>query len=250
MKTAGSLVLALAAFGAQGVGAVTLIESNTATTPGQKMWLAGSQARIDMEGQPGYMLQDLSQDRMYMVQPERRMAMEMGNMFSGDAEAPPTPDYDLDARGAGPEIAGYDTRHYVLKVDGKVCQEFYTAPALADNDDLSGYIEAMTQSAMSRAGQRLAAQDPCMAAMQALTRDRGDELGFPVRTIKNGRTEFEVTRVREGVDVEAGFFEVPAGYQVMDMGQMMQQRMNGAGQGDANGGSMQRLRERLRQRQQ
>ena len=75
--------------------------------------------------------------------------------------------------------------------------------------------------------------DPCDAALASFDKTYA-ELGFPLKVIdQGGDYETEITRISTGVAVQPGWFDLPAGYEVMDLGSMMNQNMQGypAGQG-------------------
>jgi len=212
-------VLLLATPGAR---AATLLEAKVGSAGTvQKSWIEGTRARVQTEGQPGYVIQELAAAHMYLVSPKEKMALDLsGTLKRGDGTA--IPGAHIVAHGAGPEIAGYATQRYTVMLGDRVCASYDLAPALAKNGDLQRYAGAFSHLRVNTtAVPGLEHRGGCEEAEQAL----GAKLarhGFPLRMSRGGSERFDVVRVQRGVSVPAGFFDVPKQYPVTDMGTLMQ----------------------------
>ena len=209
------------------LSAATLIESMAAEGGGQRMWVEGSRMRSEGGEGSEYALVDLETRKMYVVSPEQGQVLDMSGAFQtplGQGAEPALPDVDVARQGSGPEIAGYETEHYVISAGGGRCGEVFTSKkALAD----TGMGEMITMmgdlnSAMSMSMDQTSA-DPCDLADDVVDYR---EIGLPLKTLgADGQQEELVTRIELGAEVPPGGFDVPSAYPVTDFAQMMQQMM-------------------------
>lgn len=198
-------------------------------------WINDKRARVSASAEEGFMLVDFSDNKQYMVSTEEKtifemssMAAAMGQLPGGSAKAPPV-DIKLDDKGAGPKIAGFGTRHYVVTVGGKKCfEEFVSKDALAQGE-VRQFIQAMytMTEQMSNPGM----MSPCDRAEVELTKRYAD-LGLPMRSLdENGTVVHEISAISTKVSAPAGTFDFPAGYQRMTMEDMMRNMMQNMPQG-------------------
>jgi hypothetical protein len=202
-----------------GPQAATLMEMESEGET-MKIWIQGAKMRMDAEG--AYMLMDWEASKMYVVNPAEGMAMDMSHVFAaqptGGEDSGPTP--VVSKVGDGPEIAGYDTVHYKISVEGEHCQDIYTSKKAykdLDAEDLFERIQKLSATDMEGMDEWSSA---CDYADKGL--DFGN-LGFPMRTeyVESGGVD-EVRRIVPDAGQPGGGFDVPAGLEVMDMSQMMQ----------------------------
>ena len=203
-----------------GLQAATLIEYVESEGETMKIWFQGAKMRMEAEG--AYMLMDWEAKKMYIVSPEEGMAMDMSHIFAAQptGEGGSGPEAVVSKVGDGPEIAGYDTVHYKISVEGEHCQDIYASKKAykdLDAEDLFDRIQKLSDSDMEGMDEW---STPCDYAEQGLD---FAELGFPMRTeyAESGAFE-EVKRIVPDAGQPDGGFDVPAGLEIMDMSQMMQ----------------------------
>lgn len=212
--------------------AATLIESKDGQGTIIKMWLEGSAMRVDIGNQSSYMLFDVKKKKMYAVDPAKREAMDMSHLFNEDNKnVPGTPEHEIqfDKQGKGPVIAGYDTVHYQSSVNGMKCTEEYLSKKAFDDIASLEVFEAlskMTQSAQSGMSMMgVGRQDPCDSAHGSAI-ELYQKYGYPLKLVKNdGSVNSEVIRILLRVKKAKKDFQVPDGYQVIDLGQMINEQM-------------------------
>ena len=203
-----------------GLQAATLMEMESEGET-MKIWFQGAKMRMEAEG--AYMLMDWEANKMYMVSPEEGMAMDMSHIMAaqpkGGVDSGPRP--VVSKVGGGPEIAGYDTVHYKISVEGEHCQDIYVSKKAykdLDAEDLFDRIQKLSDTDMEEMAEW--GGGPCDYAEKGLDLA---ELGFPMRTeyVESGGFD-EVRRIVPDAGQPDGGFDVPAGLEVMDMSQMMQ----------------------------
>jgi hypothetical protein len=218
--------------------AAILIESKDSQGTITKMWLEGSSMRVDFDNQSSYMLFDVKKKKMYAVDPEKREAMDMSHLFNEDNKnVYGQPEYiiSFDKQGKGPYIAGYDTVHYQSTVNGKKCTEEYLSKKAFDDIASLEVFEALSkmaqsaQSGMSMMG--MGTQDPCDSA-HASAIELYQKHGYPLKLVKkDGSLDSEVIKILLSVAKPKKDFQVPDGYQVTNLEQMMNEQMKYMPQG-------------------
>lgn len=212
--------------------AATLIEERDSESVSQ-MWVEGGRMRAQARGEPGYMLMDLRKRTMLMVNTQRKQVVDMsatvfGRRGASAAGAGSGATGTLRRVGDGPTIAGYATEHYVVEVDGETCEELYVSrQAFRD----SGWAELWAET--GKAFKEMAAEDegedadPCdIADVQAADPAK---IGWPLKTVYPDGESTTIVRIQKNAPLPPGGFEVPAGYKVISMQQMMQEAMSGRG---------------------
>ena len=203
-----------------GLQAATLMEMES---DGETMtiWFQGAKMRMESEG--GYVLMDWEANKMYIVSPEEGMAMDMSYVMAAQPKGDKGdsgPKAVVTKVGNGPEIAGYETVHYTISVEGEHCEDIYTSKKAykdLDAEDLFDRIQKLGDTDMDEMDEW---GSPCDYAETSL--DFAD-LGFPMRTEYAESGEFEeVARIVPDAGQPDGGFDVPAGLEIMDMSQMMQ----------------------------
>jgi hypothetical protein len=187
----------------------------------------GKVARMDGGGQPGYMLLDLQSGAMRMVDDQRRSVMEMGMPASGSGTAVGSAvDVDIADRGAGPSIAGYATRRFDIKANGRLCVSAFGSTKLMKVDGVEALFNALTriqQQAENMMGAFRGQRDPCEIADLKMA-EAYKRIGAPMRVIDaSGQLDSEVVSVDRNVSKPAEFYATPANYQVTNMQQQMNQ---------------------------
>jgi len=208
--------------------AATFIEERDGESITQ-MWIDAGRMRVQAPGEPGYSLMNLSKKTMFMVDPSQKHAVDMSAMVFGKMPAasqgtPSAASGTLKRVGDGPKIAGYATEHYVVEAGGQVCEELYVSKQ-AFKDAGWGELWADAGRAfkeMAAAGEGL---DECdLAGAQAVDPAK---IGWPLKTVYPDGEFNEVTRIQKDAPLPPGGLDVPAGYTVISMQQMMQEAMSG-----------------------
>lgn len=202
------------------VAAVTLIES-TAEGEVSRFWVDGVRARAESPDEPGYVLMDLGKGTMLVVNHEDRQMVDMsGQLQRADGSGKAGPAVKLVKKGSGPRIAGYDTQHYQLTADGRVCQDLYMSRKAYQDAKLEAYGKAFAKYVMVPPF----VQDPCDRATLSVDRYLA-EGGLPMRVVEDGEVVDEITRITTNAALPAGGFEPPAGYERVDMDVLMKDNM-------------------------
>lgn len=219
--------------------AATLIEQRDAESH-TILYVEGTQMRAETPGQPGYMLMDFKAGTMYMVSPEEKTVIDNSNMMRAMREdkAEPAgrqPSVRFEHKGAGPDIAGYRTEHYVEYADGVRCGDLFLSKEAMADSGFSDFMDAMDAAGLSNSGEETNPCDWQSSEGLGFIRDNG----YPLRELDaDGALSNEVTRIQTNAVLPAGGFELPADYRVMTMEQMMQgmggMAMPGMGHDDAD----------------
>jgi hypothetical protein len=205
-------------------GTIVKVQSKNELTT---MITDGKKARMDMSASE-YVVIDYKNRKLSMVNPQEKQVMEMSmdtlagkNSSSG---APKVRD-SLSRRGAGPAIAGYETHKYSYSVNGKSCGDIYASIDAYHAKGMKELLKAMrtmVDQQRSMLGGLAGMMDDCtLADMQMV--DRIENIGIPMRTVKNGRVESEVKSIQTDVSIPADTFAIPASYKKVSVEQQMQQ---------------------------
>jgi hypothetical protein len=203
------------------ISAATLIESKTGHG-NQKMWVEGTKARVESEaGMDGYVLMDFSDRQLLFVNDKEKTIVAMSSQLTN--EPPPKIEgAHLTKVGPGPKIAGYDTTHYKLELNGKVCSESYVSKSVVEKANLQKLADA-AKKIYSPPPPRNGI-DPCMRA-QAAFEPKLVEKGFVLRSVTDGKVRREVTSVKTGVELPPGGMNVPKDYERLDLAEMQRRMM-------------------------
>lgn len=198
--------------------AVTLVETESG---GERVvsYLSGTKMRSESPSMQGYVLMDFKEQTYYMVNPEQRMVMDMSSMVqknqlpAGQREAS---EVVIEELGAGPEIAGYTTRHVRISANGQHCTEmFVSRQAMQDigSSELLELAEDLDRQGGFGGG-------PC-AAPEVRSATFFREYGYPLKEVTADGMVTEVVRIVPDAPAPAGGFELPPGYPVRSMDQML-----------------------------
>jgi outer membrane lipoprotein-sorting protein len=151
-----------------------------------KLYFAGQKVRMEMnaQGHNSIMISDQSRKIAYVVMPQQKMYMEMSTDKPGPQRGPDWQAYDA----ANPCRSLRDTTCEKIGtevVDGRMCNKWKFA---GSSSSRTVWIDQKN--------------------------------GIPIKSLMSDGTTMELTNIKEGPQ-SASLFEVPAGYQKMDMGNMM-----------------------------
>ncbi len=220
---AGFVLVSPAAMAAQSFeGTVTYTMNPTSGKPGQLVYhVKGTRVRADVTGATGgppggmYMLMDATAGTMMSVMPAQKVYMTMDLKAMARQMKP---DGGREKRGKitktgkSETIAGHKCDHYLVgeKQDSDICAA-------------KGLGMFMGGSAMGSGGKGMFGGLPAgFEEYEEFAKD--GFLPLKISAIRNGKEEvvMEATSV-EKKRLDPSLFAVPAGYQQMDMGKMMQQ---------------------------
>lgn len=203
------------------VSAATLIESETGHGT-QKMWVEGTKARVESQtGMEGYVLMDFSDRQLLFINDKQKTIVAMSSQLT-DEPPPKIEGARLTKVGPGPKIAGFDTTHYKLELDGKVCSESYVSKSVVEKANLQKLADAAKKIYSPPPARNGIA--PCLRA-QAAFEPKLVEKGFVLRTVMDGKVRREVTSVKTGVDLPPGGLDVPKDYERLDLAEMQRRMM-------------------------
>jgi hypothetical protein len=188
----------------------------------------GPQIRMEMADNPGYMVVNTDKQTMHVVMPEERRVMDMSDTLrNAPANAPASQvSVKFDKQGSGPQIAGYKTTRYSYSAGGKNCGTVFTSPDAMEDaglHDMFDMMERMAAQAQAMAAAFNQNMGPCEQADQKLS-EKIVKIGAPLRMLDaNGKSVSEVIKIDKKAKLPANAFVIPAGYQVHNTGQMMQE---------------------------
>lgn len=195
----------------------------------------GNRARIEEQGEPGFIVIDYSAREMLIVDTQRGevMSTSLGKGTVGVTGSGGV-DVRLQGKGGGPVIAGYGTKKYSYTANGESCGIIYASKKLLENSGVRGLFESMramqAQSRSMMQGMGSGFLNLCQQANLLLT-DSLEEIGAPMRIIgQDGQVESEVLRVKKDANFPSSHYEAPAGMTPVDMQQKVQEAMQGTGE--------------------
>lgn len=208
-------------------GAAAMIESfEEGAGSVQKTWVDGARLRVETGDENQYMLMNFTGRTMYLVNHERGSVLDMSGIaaeLAGGGKSDFTrPEYTVNNMGAGPDIAGHPTEHYVVSFKGNGCLEAFTSRRAVQELGLQEFIAGMNEM-FPQTGTHVP-DDPCQFAEAAL--DYG-KIGVPLRLLRNGEERYRVLRLEKNAPVPAGGFMVPEGYVLIDYSRMVREMKQG-----------------------
>jgi hypothetical protein len=203
----------------------------------ERLTVSEDHARVDTERKGFYTLVDLKNNKIFLIHTEKKEIVERSLKAPASAELPegmplppetPVKGIELVEKEAGPEIAGYATKHYQIIADGEVCADSYLSAAAAEVSHLKGFLKAMED--MSMPPKEMITRMPACTQAQLKMKTEFFEKGLPLRSVsKEGTVTYEIKSIKTDVDVPADTFELPVGYKVLteeEMRKQMQEMMH------------------------
>ncbi len=157
-----------------------------------KFYFGGEKVRMDMaaRGHESIMITDLPKKVTYMLMPQQHMYMEMSH------------NSPMMGRQQRPEFKPYDASNPCANEEGVTCKK-------VGSETVNG--RACDKWEFSKNG----------ALERTVWIDKANHI--PIKTVTSDGSIFEFKNVKEGPQA-ASLFEIPSGYQKMDMGGMMGRR--------------------------
>lgn len=207
------------------VFSVTLIELKQGDGANDRMYFQDMKVRVDSDRESGYVIIDVKNNTVVAVSHDEKKIIDMGTIENKDVDAPRQPlDVQFVNKGKGPDIAGYSTRHFEVRVNGKKCSDEYLNKKLPQQLGIEKVLDKMPSgdSGMEMMEDMGMEVDSCMLAESEVSR-MFSRYGYPLRSVRaNGELDSEVVRINKNAKMPANGFGFPKGYQRVDAGKMMQ----------------------------
>lgn len=210
----------------------TLIQGRDDTGGVTEIKIADGSARIETGDDSGYMLVHMAAAKVYSVNTEQQMVLDVSSAPPGPAGDGTAPTPTVTKVGQGPTIAGYATVQYRVAVGTEHCFDDYLAPKALEDEDIRGFLQAMADWSQRLHGAGPADEDECDAVADAMN-GRYPHLGVPMRTVDAaGTVVHEITRIKSGTSFPGGIFDLPADFPVLTQEQLMKRMRKQDEQGD------------------
>ncbi|HEX5512985.1 MAG TPA: hypothetical protein VFY81_01175 [Gammaproteobacteria bacterium] len=200
--------------------AATLVEFGDGDGANSRIWIEGTTARMeDASRRDGYTLIDFKSGRFTVVDPAAKQAVDLdfGKTTANDFSAK----LALKDKGAGPSIAGYSTRRYVLTADGEVCGEYFLSKQALDDSNMRALLGYLRKNVAGSDDW----DEPCDQA-DSYVASQYEKLGAPLRELDmDGELVQETIRIEKNAKLPVGGLVVPSGYRRVTMEQYLQQQM-------------------------
>lgn len=209
------------------VSAATLIEIESNEDGRTQVITDGSQARINSSQDQSYVLIDYKKQSMYVVLPEQKQIMDMsGDMPSMAGKISSEIKMDVVPMGSGPDIAGYATKKFKLKANGKDCGFIYGSMDAMKVTGIAQLLQTMNkfeEKQRASMGSYADMTGPCKRAKMSLS-TQAEVIGVPMLDVdKNGKKDNEVIRIDTNASLPAGVFSLPEGYKTISVADQMKQ---------------------------
>lgn len=215
--------------------AATLIEVTSKDGGHTQIMMDGNKSRIDMGEGQGYMLIDYKKQTMLAVVPEKKQILDMsGDMPSMGGRPAPKLKTELVSNGSGPTIAGYSTKKFTLKAEGKVCGTLFGSKAAMETTGIAKLfksMKAMAEKQRAAMGGYASMIDVCTRANMDFA-SQGLKVGVPMRMLDaSGKITSEIKSIKTNANLPANAFALPRGYETISMADQMNRAKQSMGQG-------------------
>lgn len=203
--------------------ALTLIESKQSDGSTEKIYIDKLRVRIDTSGEPSYLLLDGSKKTILAISPEEQKIIDMSHGIGSEPrEAIPNYKVEFIDKGKGPDIAGYPTRHYLIRVEGQTCSDEYTSTKMLESLGIKETFKKVFTMFRQLDMESMPGMDVCTKADEQVS-DLYAKYGFPLRSFDaSGVLESEVIRIDKNAAMPQGGMTAPTTYQRVSMEEMMQ----------------------------
>lgn len=238
-------------FFSSAVMAATLIDVTNEDGGQTQVMMDGNKSRLNMGEGEGYVLIDYSKQSMLVVIPEKKQILDMsGDMPSMGGRPAPRLKTELVSNGNGPTIAGYSTKKYMLKAEGKVCGTLFGSKAAMETTGIARLFESMkTMAEKQRAamGGYAAMIDVCTRANMEFA-SQGQRVGVPMRMLDaRGKITSEIKSIKTNVSLPANAFAIPQGYKTVTMSDQMKGVSQAVSKAQKQAPNMQQMMQQMQQ---
>ncbi len=178
----------------------------------------GKNARMGM-GDEGYIIVDYKTNSMKAVDPKRKQVMLFSANDLPKGGNAPKVNVSINNLGSGPTIAGYKTRKFSYKVNGKSCGIIYgskDAYKVEGIKELFDAMQTMAKRQQSMMGGYAGMIDACTLGDIKIG-EHVAKVGVPMRMVENGKVDTEIVKIRLNVSLPADTFVVPSSYKTKSM---------------------------------
>lgn len=210
--------------------AATMIELNGGNETSQ-VWINDDFARFDVveDGNaqqhptaPNEIMADLGAGKIYALDHENKVMILVASLVDQPASPKSTVKLTYDHQGKGPDIAGFETQRYTLKVDGQQCYEVLFSKDAMKNDHVRKYIELMFKSNPPSTE----TSAPCEQGLEQMELQTVDKYGMPMKIVTaDGDVDTVVTKIVADATVPHGPLTLPQGYTTYTMQQLYEMQM-------------------------
>ncbi|VAW53983.1 hypothetical protein MNBD_GAMMA05-1624 [hydrothermal vent metagenome] len=218
-----------------------------------KIMTDGKKARMGM-GDDGYIIVDYKTNSVKAVDPKRKqvMLLNTNNLPKGGNAL--KVNVSINDLGSGPTIAGYKTRKFSYKVNGKSCGIIYGSKAaykVKGIKELFDAMQMMVKRQQAIMGGYVGMIDACTLGDTKIG-EHVAKVGVPMRMVENGKVDTEIVKIKLNVSLPANTFVVPSSYKTKTMaGEINKAKKNMAEMGQQMGQKMQpQLQQMIQQMQQ
>jgi len=195
--------------------------------------IEGDMARIDNSAQDGFILIDMTKEKIYAVSDHDKQVVDLSSPApepSAHAEQAiekvGAPEVVMQPLGAGPVVSGYSTDHYRVMVNDTVCYDEYLATTPLSNSALMRFVRTMALASRTEKNDFLSIamdeKNRCKAA-DNLVDDQYPTLGIPMRTVGiDQQVTHQINSIDEDAIFKEGFFRWPEGYPVYTRRQLLE----------------------------
>jgi hypothetical protein len=186
----------------------------------------GQKTRVDDQKAPGFIIIDYASNEIFMVDPKRNEIMKASLKQVASRDSGTAVSINLKDQGGGKKIAGYDTRKFKMIVGGKGCGTVYASQKLLKNSDVRAIFESMRNLQQFSRGMMSG-----MSGMLTVCQRAGMQLadviessGAPLQVVdENGKLISDVTSVDTDKTFASNHYDLPAGMNVVDMSEKVNQ---------------------------
>jgi len=214
--------------------AATLIKNKDGKGSINTILIEKNNARMENNRPEQYMLVQFRDKKLYNINTKKKQIIDMAVPAMKAMPKPhniklkePTIKAELVKKGVGPQIAGFDTMHYQMKANDKLCSDQYFAIKALEIPHIKDFMQGMQEFAEDRrkkisSTSTIASKKPCMLAKEQLNTEI-NALGYSMRSLnENGRVKHEVIAIETNVNTDAKTFNLPETYATVSPFEMMQ----------------------------
>jgi len=229
-----TLISALAfMIAAAAVSADTVIEFKYNDTKSQFL-TNGNMARINTRGTDDYKIVNFKTSTIYSVTPEDRQITNLSSSIPSISGVKPlSVRLDIKPAGAGPVIAGYNTKKYRLSANGEYCGTLFASKdALKGSaiENMFGTLKTLADNHLESLGGFAAIIPTCQLARMRLV-EKLQYIGAPMRVLDiEGNIDTEITTIIKNAGVDPHNYSFPANYQKVSMDEKIEQALSSSTQ--------------------
>ncbi|PLX85174.1 MAG: hypothetical protein C0617_05675 [Desulfuromonas sp.] len=195
----------------------------------EELWFEKAKMRQALVGRPEYMLLDNDRRQFFVVNPQERTVMDMSGAMAGgkDKGKGKRLRATFEKIGKGPKVAGLPTTRFHISAEGESCGEFLLSKKAREFAEHMSMLEDFGESEQQQEMLYGAEEDPCDRAF-GNTREIYEKHGIPLQVEDpQGMVVYRVLQLERNASTPEGWFTVPAGYDVVDVGKTMREAMEG-----------------------